>query len=213
MTILDGGDRRRPRKNGLSERGPRGLQLNGQQDLHPVTDVDRQELWDMLVHRDSDAFALADWKMVEADFVADGFVLIDTHGTVDASAWTIGFPDLDTYARAWLRKATEFQRTLGPDGVRALMREHNRLTRIDIVGNVAIVEKTIGGLLWANSAADIAARSTTTVCCVRRVDGRWRVTSILSRLPVRPHKTQRSTPTWSLHRPAEPRFGAIAAIR
>lgn len=180
---------------------------------YPKADADRWELWETLVRCDNEAFVAASWEMIAENFVANGFAVTDAHGTIDTSTWTVAFSDLDAYARVWRHKAQEYRRTLGPDQVHALMRDHNRLARIDVVGDVAIVEKTIGGLLWGDSIGQ-PARATTTLCHGRRVNGRWRIVSILSRLPVDSHRSGRqsdqSVATLSF---AEPRFASAAAIR
>lgn len=43
----------------------------------PASDLDRNQIWHMLVPRDIAAFVAADWSMVEDDFKADGFYAID----------------------------------------------------------------------------------------------------------------------------------------
>lgn len=37
-------------------------------------DSDRHALWEMLVHREIDAFLARDWSMVTGDFLADRFM-------------------------------------------------------------------------------------------------------------------------------------------
>ena len=40
-------------------------------------DIDRSEIWEMLVARDIAAFVAADWSMVANDFIETGFMGID----------------------------------------------------------------------------------------------------------------------------------------
>lgn len=174
---------------------------------HPNADHDRDrhELWEMLVHRDIEALVLGDWTIVQSDFVTGGFIVMDAHGTIDTSQWTVAFADLGAYARTWRRKSEELRLALGRDRLRALLYERNRLARIEIVDDVAMVEKTIGGLFWA---VDLGLESahTTTVCQCQRIDGRWRVGAILSRLP-------REAAGGPAVMPADPASGAVGLSR
>ncbi len=46
-------------------------------------DPDRSAIWDMLLARDSDAFAAADWPRVANDFAADRFEGISANGSAE----------------------------------------------------------------------------------------------------------------------------------
>ena len=47
----------------------------------PAGDPDRHQIWEMLVARDSEAFAAQNWKMVENDFIAERFEGISGNGS------------------------------------------------------------------------------------------------------------------------------------
>ena len=56
----------------------------------PAADPDRRAIWEMLVTRDIDAFLGQDWSMVEGDFVAEGFLGINAHGSDIPDSWRVG---------------------------------------------------------------------------------------------------------------------------
>src|ERR1700730_12165560 len=74
------------------------------------TDSDRDELWEMLVRRDSDAYLRQDWSAVADDFITDGFYVIDARGMADAAEWRLSFTSLAAYRSEWLRQAAETAR-------------------------------------------------------------------------------------------------------
>ena len=69
---------------------------------------DKAQLWEMLVKRDSLAFANQDWDMVKDDFVETHFMGIHAHDESNPDLWKISFPNLNTYRDEWLKQAKEF---------------------------------------------------------------------------------------------------------
>ena len=114
----------------------------------PQGDADRHALWEMLVHRDIDAFLAQDWSMVADDFAEDRFFGMHAHFLNDADSWRLQFPDVATYRDEWLRQAKETAATEFAEPLRdALFRVTNMR---DMISGAAVFNQPIGG--W-NTAA------------------------------------------------------------
>lgn len=145
-------------------------------------DIDRAELWDMLVHRDIDAFLAADWSMVEADFLADEFFGVDAGKSRNADDWKPGFPDLATYRDEWLRQAVGTQKTADMDRIRAALFSLTDLSQIEIDGDFALLHKKFdGNAPNADGSRDRLTWQTLYFC--KRVDGRWKIRGFVGYMP------------------------------
>ena len=147
----------------------------------PLSDVDRHEIWEILVHRDVTAFVEADWLKVADDFDSESFV--GYSGSSNPDHWTIAFPSLEAYRTEWERQAVEFQemKLVGED-TKTFLFKASLLRDIDIHGNAAMAHKKINGRALTTEGLEVV-RKWQTVYWLRRVAGRWRVTGFLGYLP------------------------------
>ena len=159
----------------------------------PLSDVDRHEIWEILVHRDVTAFVEADWLKVADDFDSESFVAYS--GSSNPDRWTIAFPSLEAYRKEWERQAVEFQemKLVGEDTKTFLFRA-SLLMDIDIHGNAAMAHKKINGGALTTEGREVFL-NWQTVYWLRRVGGRWRVTGFLGYLP-NPMPPIEPTLTW-----------------
>ncbi len=149
-------------------------------DLEP----ERAGLWDMLVARDNDAFAAADWGPVADDFAADRFDGISGNGSADPAAWTLAYPTVESYRAAWLRMADEYLRTPLADGDhRGHLYRMTRLARFEFAADRLLVWKRFvhetplkDGGVWS-----IAAQS---IFRLHRIDGIWKIAGFVGYLPL-----------------------------
>ena len=143
---------------------------------------DRWAIWDMLVDRDIKAFVRQDWEMVANDFIEENFMGIDGGKQPNPDAWTMGFPDLETYKQEWLKQAKEFATTdWGEDPEDAFFRV-TRLRDIEIAGESALVHKKFfGGLTKANG--EYVATEWQTLYRCRKVNGSWKIAGFVGYLP------------------------------
>lgn len=143
-------------------------------------DADRHAIWEMLVRRDSDFFLTSDWSLVEADYVADGFLGIAANRSADPDDWRIGFPTLAAY------RDTAIAGRLDPgdfaEDLRAAWFRCQGLTRIEIAGDMALAHKRLEGTIARadGSAMELGWRS---VFHLRRVDGQWKIAGFTGYLP------------------------------
>ncbi|WP_336510747.1 hypothetical protein [Brucella abortus] len=55
-------------------------------------DKDREQIWEMFVRLDIEAFIAQDWSMVADDFDEARFLGIHAHNNPDPDKWDAGFP-------------------------------------------------------------------------------------------------------------------------
>lgn len=152
--------------------------------FHATRDAERAGLWEMLVARDNDAFAAADWGPVADDFASDRFEGISANGSADPASWTLAYPTVDAYRVDWLRMADEFLlKPLVEGDHRALLYLMTTLARIDIVGDRAAVWKQFraNARLRDGGVLRIAAQS---LFRLHRIDGRWMIVGFVGYLPL-----------------------------
>lgn len=158
------------------------MTLQNQQNPFPGSDPDRYEIWDMLVRRDIEAFVTADWMLVADDFAPDEFFGIDGNKAHNPDAWSLGFPDLETYKTEWLRQAQEFQKTEFAEDARAAIFRATRLLTVEIKGERAIAYKKFNGVIEKTGGEQDVLKWQTLYFCARR-DGRWKITGFAGYLP------------------------------
>ncbi len=155
---------------------------NSQTNPFEGADPDRSEIWDMLVKRDIDAFVAADWPSVADDFDEEAFFGVDAGKQPNPDAWRLGFPDLETYRREWLRQAEEFGQTNFAEDARAAIFDATRLNDIEIDGNRAIARKKFDGRIKRADGAEDRLLWQTLYYCVRK-EGRWKICGFTGYLP------------------------------
>ncbi|NLS05336.1 hypothetical protein HGP14_18480 [Rhizobium sp. P32RR-XVIII] len=140
----------------------------------PASDEARHSIWEMLVHRDIDAFLAADWSKVDDDFIEEGFIGIDGRREANPDHWRLNFPTLAAYRDEWLRQAQDFQRQTFAEDPRTAIFTATTLEDIEINGDVALVRKKFdGSILRADGERDRC----------RKHDGRWRIAGFTGYLP------------------------------
>lgn len=152
----------------------------------PEQDADRRTIWQMLVPRDIDAWASADWAAVAGDFIAAGFTGISGNHQPDPQGYTLAFPTLDAYRDAWVADAQGFLADEAA-GVfagdpRPGIYAATRLEEIEITGDAALVRKKFDGRL-AKADGTFARMNWQTLYICRRDAGRWKIAGFVGYLP------------------------------
>ena len=130
----------------------------------PASDEARHSIWEMLVHRDIDAFLAADWSKVAEDFVQDGF------------------PTLSAYRDEWLRQAEDFKKQSFSEDPRTAIFTTTVLEDIEINADMALVRKKFdGSILRADGLRDRMLWQTLYYC--RKHQGRWKISGFTGYLP------------------------------
>ncbi|MDR6432132.1 hypothetical protein [Brucella pseudogrignonensis] len=141
-------------------------------------DKDREQIWDMLVRRDIEAFVTQNWSLVADDFDEARFLGIHAHGEANPDKWDAAFPTLASYRDEWLRQASASAATDYAESLTDGVHRATRLNVIDINGDVAVARKKFDGTIAkADGTQDILNWQTLYFC--RRDGDRWRITGFV----------------------------------
>ena len=156
------------------------------QNPFPAADADRRAIWEMLVPRDIDAWASADWDAVAGDFIAANFTGVSGNFQPDPQGFKLAFPTLEAYRDSWLADAKGFLADEAAGKFAGDPRPHiyaaTRLEEIEIDGDAALVRKKFDGRLpKADGSFDRMNWQTLYVC--RREGGRWKIAGFVGYLP------------------------------
>jgi hypothetical protein len=147
-------------------------------------DADRHALWQILIARDSEAFAAADWSLCECDFSKERFDGINARGSFDPMNWTLRYPTIESYRDDWLEMARRY-RTLPLAGIRhtELLYKMQRIAKAEIHDGRAVVWKQFcaNEPLSNGRHYEVCAQS---VYRLHRIDGRWRIVGFVGYLPL-----------------------------
>jgi len=141
-------------------------------------DGDREQIWEMLVRRDIQAFVTENWSLVADDFDEVRFLGIHAHGESDPDKWDAAFPTLTTYRDEWLRQAAESAATQYAESLADGIFRATRLNVIDINGDVAIARKKFDGTIAKADGTHDRLNWQTLYFCRRHGD-RWRITGFV----------------------------------
>ena len=146
--------------------------------------TDENDIWMMLVQRDSEAYIARDWAAVADDFVEDGFYGIDAAGNDDPAKWRIRFASLEDYREEWLRQAQQTSQTAEPSLALQALLKASTLDRIELAGDTAIAHKKFDGYL-PNRDGTVSRLLWQTIYVLRRISGKWKIATFVGYLPYR----------------------------
>ncbi|WP_420963452.1 hypothetical protein [Brucella sp. IR073] len=147
-------------------------------------DKDREQIWDMLVRRDIEAFVSQDWSVVADDFDEMRFLGIHAHGQTDPDKWDAAFPTLSAYRDEWLRQAAESAATQYAEPLADGIFRATDLGVIDINGEIAVARKKFDGeIAKADGSVDRLNWQTLYFC--RRDGARWKITGFVGYMAYR----------------------------
>ncbi len=127
----------------------------------PASDEARHSIWEMVVHRDIDAFLAADWSKVDDDFIEEGFIGIDGRREANPDRWRLSFPTLAAYRDEWLRQAQDFKSQTFAEDPRTAIFTTTTLEDIEINGDTALCARN-------STAASCAPTASANACSGRR---------------------------------------------
>ena len=148
------------------------------------TDADRCELWEILIARDSDAFAASDWSVCDGDFAHDRFEGITANGSFNPVDWALRYPTVESYRDDWLQMAERYLRVpLAATSHRELLYRMQSFAKVEIADGRAIVWKQF----WADEPLANGERyqiSAQSVYRLHHVDGKWKIVGFVGYLPM-----------------------------
>jgi hypothetical protein len=148
-------------------------------------DPDRQEIWEILMRRDLEAFVAVDWARVEPDFLAGEFQGIDAGKQSNPDLWRLRFADLATYRAEWISQAEDFRKS-ELQGVSRLdfLFASIVLQDIEISGPRAMAHKKFLGSATTTLGAPLKIEWQT-LYLLREVESHWKITGFVGFLPNR----------------------------
>jgi len=147
-------------------------------------DKDREQIWEMLVRRDIEAFVSQDWSLVADDFDELRFLGIHAHNDRDPDKWDAGFPTLASYRDEWLRQAAESAAVEYAEPLADGIFRATNLRVIDITGDVAVARKKFDGTITRKDGTVDRLNWQTLYFC-RRDGARWKITGFVGYMAYR----------------------------
>ncbi|MEN5105085.1 hypothetical protein [Brucella anthropi] len=147
-------------------------------------DKDREQIWEMLVRRDIEAFVSQDWSLVADDFDEVRFLGIHAHNDRDPDNWDAGFPTLASYRDEWLRQAAESAAVEYAESLADGIFRATNLSVIDITGDVTLARKKFDGTI-ARKDGTIDRLNWQTLYFCRRDGARWKITGFVGYMAYR----------------------------
>lgn len=147
-------------------------------------DRDREQIWEMLVQRDIEAFVSQDWSLVADDFDEVRFLGIHAHNDRNPDKWDAGFPTLASYRDEWLRQAAESAAVEYAESLAEGIFRATDLSVIDITGDVALARKKFDGTI-ARKDGSVDRLNWQTLYFCRREKARWKITGFVGYMAYR----------------------------
>ncbi|GAA5663652.1 hypothetical protein NJB95_07905 [Brucella intermedia] len=147
-------------------------------------DRDREQIWEMLVRRDIEAFVSQDWSLVADDFDEVRFLGIHAHNDRNPDKWDAGFPTLASYRDEWLRQAAESAAVEYAESLAEGIFRATDLSVIDITGDVALARKKFDGTI-ARKDGSVDRLNWQTLYFCRRDKARWKITGFVGYMAYR----------------------------
>jgi len=147
-------------------------------------DKDREQIWEMLVRRDIEAFVSQDWSLVADDFDEMRFLGIHAHNDRDPDKWDAGFPTLASYRDEWLRQAAESAAVEYAESLAEGIFRATDLSVIDITGDIAVARKKFDGTI-ARKDGSVDRLNWQTLYFCRREGARWKITGFVGYMAYR----------------------------
>ncbi|KAB2709786.1 hypothetical protein FHW20_002049 [Ochrobactrum intermedium] len=147
-------------------------------------DRDREQIWEMLVRRDIEAFVSQDWSLVADDFDEVRFLGIHAHNDRNPDKWDAGFPTLASYRDEWLRQAAESAAVEYAESLAEGIFRATDLSVIDVTGDVALARKKFDGTISRKDGSVDRLNWQTLYFC-RREKARWKITGFVGYMAYR----------------------------
>jgi hypothetical protein len=148
----------------------------------PPQDADRHAIWEMLVRRDIEAFAVGDWDSHVRDFAPDLFFGIDGRFSDNPDLWQVTYADLERYRERWIGASAELRPRIAREDLARSLFALTRLREIDLMGDFAMAHKKFDGDVRLRDGESVGMRWQTLYFC-RRIESRWRIAGFLGYLP------------------------------
>lgn len=138
------------------------------------SDIDRYEIWELLVRRDFEGFLKGDWSLLKDDFIEDEFFGIDCQFSENPDLWQFSFPDLQSYQNEWEKQSSDFRGKEFAEDPRLALYRAVSLRNIFIDNNKGSVHKYFDGSIAVKGEADIRL-NWVSIFLIKKVQDIWKV--------------------------------------
>jgi enamine deaminase RidA (YjgF/YER057c/UK114 family) len=144
------------------------------------SDPDRRQIWEMLVERDTRAFAAGDWGQVAGDFVAESFIALDARARSQPDSWRLSFATLDDYRASWLEESARLREAA--IDLEASLYDATTLRDIEVKAEAALARKKFDGTVHCKGGGTFGLHWQSLYLCRRQARG-WKVAGFVGYLP------------------------------
>jgi hypothetical protein len=149
-----------------------------------LAETDLHALWQILIARDAEAFAAAEWSHCDGDFAHERFEGISANGSFNPIDWTLRYPTVASYRDDWLQMADRFLNiALAEVPHRELLYRMQKFAKVEIAEDRAVVWKQF----WADEPLANGDRyqiSAQSVYRLHRIAGQWKIVGFVGYLPM-----------------------------
>lgn len=145
-------------------------------------DIDRKEIWDMVVYRDIEAFVNQNWEMTKNDFHEDGFMGIDAGKRYEVDSWKLTYPNLEAYKKDWLVQAKSFNTIQWAEDITEALHRVTILQDIEIIGDSALLHKKFSGAIKKADGTYMQTNWQTLYRC-RKIKTQWKIVGFTGYMP------------------------------
>jgi hypothetical protein len=145
-------------------------------------DTDEYYIWEILIRNDFEAFCKMDWKMIQNDFIQDGFFGIDGKLSSNKLKWALTYDSLESYKIDWIKQSREFNKKAFLDNPLVVLYTTTKLSKIEIRDNIALVHKEFDGEFKVFKEAPVLL-NWISLFVLRKVEGNWKIANFIGYLP------------------------------
>lgn len=143
---------------------------------------EEQLIWQLLIYRDFQAFCSCSWRLIEDDFIKDGFFGIDGKGSENKDDWSLSYPSLESYKKAWISQSKEFTGKAFKNDPLKILFEKTKLSKIEILGDLALVHKHFDARFDLKDENPIVL-DWISLFVLQKIGAEWKIRSFTGYLP------------------------------
>lgn len=132
------------------------------------------QFWEILIKNDFEAFCTRNWKMIEGDFIEEGFFGIDGKKSVNKMDWCLTYNTLESYKNDWMNQSEEFSLKNFDCNPLEVLYNTTKLSRIEIKDDIALVHKEFNGRFDIKNEDPIIL-DWISLFVLRKIEGNWKI--------------------------------------
>ena len=137
-------------------------------------ETDEYYIWEILIKNDFEAFCKTDWKMIQNDFIEDGFFGVDGKSSINKSDWSLTYDSLESYKKDWINQSIEFNKKTFINNPLDVLYTTTKLSKIEIKENIALVHKDFNGEFKVLNEESIKL-NWISLFVLRKIEGNWKI--------------------------------------